>query len=262
MIKVASHFGDVTIVNKVWSMHMSRFSVKKPMTVFVAVIIVIALGIVSLIKMTPDLLPSIDLPYVVVMTTYPGATPEEVEQTVSKPLEQNLATVENLKSVQSVSNANYSLVVLEFENDADMNTAIVNTMQGVDLVEGSWDEEIGSPYIMKINPNMMPITIAAVDKKGATTEEVSTFVEDELMNQLEGITGVASISTGGLIESKVNVSINEDKIEKLNKKLLGEASPSLANAKGKLSSGLAQIKKAEAKLAESRKTLEQTKNDT
>ena len=241
---------------------MSRFSVKKPMTIFVAVIIVLALGIVSLVKMTPDLLPSIDLPYVVVMTTYPGATPEEVEQTVSKPLEQNLATVENLKSLQSISNANYSLVVLEFENDADMNTAIVNTMQGVDLVEGSWDEEIGSPYIMKINPNMMPIAIAAVDKKGATTEEVSTFVEDELMNQLEGITGVASISTGGLIESKVNVSINEDKIEKLNKKLLGEASPSLANAKGKLSSGLAQIKKAEAKLAESRKTLDQTKNDT
>ena len=232
------------------------------MTIFVAVIIVLALGIVSLVKMTPDLLPSIDLPYVVVMTTYPGATPEEVEQTVSKPLEQNLATVENLKSLQSISNANYSLVVLEFENDADMNTAIVNTMQGVDLVEGSWDEEIGSPYIMKINPNMMPIAIAAVDKKGATTEEVSTFVEDELMNQLEGITGVASISTGGLIESKVNVSINENKIEKLNKKLLGEASPSLANAKGKLSSGLAQIKKAEAKLAESRKTLDQTKNDT
>ena len=108
---------------------MSRFSVKKPMTVFVAVIIVIALGIVSLIKMTPDLLPSIDLPYVVVMTTYPGATPEEVEQTVSKPLEQNLATVEKLKSLQSISNANYSLVVLEFENGADMNTAIVNTMQ-------------------------------------------------------------------------------------------------------------------------------------
>ena len=130
------------------------------MTIFVAVIIVLALGIVSLVKMTPDLLPSIDLPYVVVMTTYPGATPEEGEQTVSKPLEQNLATVENLKSLQSISNANYSLVVLEFENGADMNTAIVNTMQGVDLVEGSWDEEIGSPYIMKINPNMMPIAIA------------------------------------------------------------------------------------------------------
>ena len=174
---------------------MSKFSVKKPMTVFVVVIIIIALGIVSLVKMTPDLLPSMDLPYVVVMTTYPGATPEEVEQTVSKPLEQNLATVENLKSIQSVSNSNYSMVVLEFENDADMNTAIVNTMQGVDLVEGSWEEEIGSPYIMKINPNMMPIVIAAVDKKEATTEEFSTFVEDELMSQLEGITGVASIST-------------------------------------------------------------------
>ena len=65
---------------------MSRFSVKKPLTVFVVVIVIIALGIVSVMGMTPDLLPSIDLPYVVVMTTYPGATPEEVESEVTKPL--------------------------------------------------------------------------------------------------------------------------------------------------------------------------------
>ena len=79
---------------------MPKFSVKKPMTVFVVVVVIIALGIVSTLKMTPDLLPSIDLPYVVVMTTYPGATPEEVEATVSRPLEQSLATLENLKSIR------------------------------------------------------------------------------------------------------------------------------------------------------------------
>ena len=72
---------------------MPKYSVKKPMTVFVVIVIIIALGVVSLLGMTPDLMPSIDLPYVVVMTTYPGATPQEVETSVTKPLEQGLATV-------------------------------------------------------------------------------------------------------------------------------------------------------------------------
>lgn len=241
---------------------MSRFSVKKPLTVFVAVIVIIALGIVSVMGMTPDLLPSIDLPYVVVMTTYPGATPEEVESEVTKPLEQSLATVENLESIQSVSNSNYSLVVMEFDNGSGMDTAVINILQQVDLVEGSWSDSVGAPYIMKINPNMMPIAVASVDMDGYDTEKLSSFVEDTLMNKLEGITGVASINTGGLLESKVNIQINEEKIEELNEKLLKAASPSMARAKNQLNAGLKEIKKAESQLAASEKELENTKNDT
>lgn len=241
---------------------MSRFSVKKPLTVFVAVIVIIALGIVSVMSMTPDLLPSIDLPYVVVMTTYPGATPEEVESEVTKPLEQSLATVESLESIQSVSNSNYSLVVMEFDNGSGMDTAVVNILQQVDLVEGSWSDSVGAPYIMKINPNMMPIAVASVDMNGYDTEKLSSFVEDTLMNKLEGITGVASINTGGLLESKVNIQINEEKIEELNEKLLKAASPSMARAKNQLNAGLKEIKKAESQLAASEKELENTKNDT
>ena len=241
---------------------MSRFSVKKPLTVFVAVIVIIALGIVSVMGMTPDLLPSIDLPYVVVMTTYPGATPEEVESEVTKPLEQSLATVESLESIQSVSNSNYSLVVMEFDNGSGMDTAVINILQQVDLVEGSWSDSVGAPYIMKINPNMMPIAVASVDMDGYDTEKLSSFVEDTLMNKLEGITGVASINTGGLLESKVNIQINEEKIEELNEKLLKAASPSMARAKNQLNAGLKEIKKAESQLAASEKELENTKNDT
>ena len=241
---------------------MSRFSVKKPLTVFVVVIVIIALGIVSVMGMTPDLLPSIDLPYVVVMTTYPGATPEEVESEVTKPLEQSLATVESLESIQSVSNSNYSLVVMEFDNGSGMDTAVVNILQQVDLVEGSWSDSVGAPYIMKINPNMMPIAVASVDMDGYDTEKLSSFVEDTLMNKLEGITGVASINTGGLLESKVNIQINEEKIEELNEKLLKAASPSMARAKNQLNAGLKEIKKAESQLAASEKELENTKNDT
>ena len=232
------------------------------MTVFVVVVVIIALGIVSTLNMTPDLLPSIDLPYVVVMTTYPGATPEEVESTVTRPLEQNMATLEGLENIQSISNSNYSMIMLEFEEDADMDTAIVNTLQSVDLVEGSWDDSIGSPYIMKINPTMMPITIAAVDMEGYDTEKLSSFVEETLLNELEGTTGVASISTGGLIESKVNVVINDEKIDALNEELLGEASPSLAEARAQLNNGLRQLRSAEAQLAESRAELDATREAT
>ena len=241
---------------------MPKFSVKKPMTVFVIVVVIIALGIVSTLNMTPDLIPSIDLPYVVVMTAYPGATPEEVETSVTKPLEQSLATLENIKSIQSISNANYSLIMLEFENGSNMDTSVVNTLQSVDLIEGSWDEGIGSPNILKINPTMMPIAVAAVSMEGSTTEKVSSFVEDTLMNQLEGTTGIASISAGGLIESRANVVINEDKIENLNEKLLDEASPDLADAKAELNQGMKKLKKAEAEIAQSRAELETKKSET
>ena len=241
---------------------MPKYSVKKPMTVFVVVVIIIALGVVALTGMTPDLMPSIDLPYVVVMTTYPGATPQEVEDTVTRPLEQSLATVENLKTMQSISGANYSLVMLEFENGTDMNTSVVNILQNTDLIEGSWDEAVGSPYIMKINPNMMPITIAAVNMEGCTTEELSTFVKDTLTDRLEGTTGVASISTGGLVESKINVSINEEKIDALNQKLLNKANGSLADARAQVNTGLSQVKKAEAQLASAKDELDKAKDGT
>ena len=179
---------------------MAKFSVRNPLTVFVAVVAIIALGIVSLLKMTPDLLPSIDLPYMVVMTTYPGATPEEVEEEITKPLEQNLATLENIKTVESMSSANYSLVILEFENGSNMDTAMVSTLQSVDMIEGTWGDTVGEPYIMKINPSMLPICVAAVDMKGYDTEELSDFVNNTLMNKLEGLKNKE-------IAEKLNISV-------------------------------------------------------
>jgi HAE1 family hydrophobic/amphiphilic exporter-1 len=227
---------------------MSKYSVKKPLTIIVCVIVVIALGFVSLTRMTPDLLPSIDLPYMVVMTTYPGATPEEVQEEVTKPLEQSLATLENLKTIQSLSNANFSLVVLEFENGSSMDTAMVNTLQQVDLVEGGWSDTIGAPYIMKINPTMIPIMVAAVDMSGKDIHELSNFVNDTLMNQLEGTTGVASVQSGGLIQSKINILLDPDKINALNDKLIAKINEQMAEARGQINDGIAQVDSAMAQI--------------
>ena len=92
---------------------LSKLSVKKPMTIFVAVIIVLVLGFVSFFRMTPDLLPNMDLPYAMIMTAYAGQTPETVESVVTKPLEQSISTIDGVKEVTSTSSENYSLVILE-----------------------------------------------------------------------------------------------------------------------------------------------------
>ena len=93
---------------------LSKFSVKRPYTVVVGVVLIIILGVVSFGNMTLDLLPSMNLPYAIVMTTYTGASPEEVEEVVTKPVEQTMAAVSNIKTIQSISNENASTVILEF----------------------------------------------------------------------------------------------------------------------------------------------------
>ena len=235
---------------------MPKFSVKKPFTVFVAVVLILVMGIVSYTRMTPDLLPSINLPYVVVVTTYPGATPEKVETSVTKPLEQNLATLDDIKSVQSVSNSNFSLVILEFENSVNMDTISSDILQKVNLVEGYWDDMVGTPTIMKLNPNMLPVSVVAVDYEGKDRAELSAFVTDTLTMELEGTNGVASISNAGILEEKINVVINQDKLDKINNRVLASVDSQLADAQVQIEEQIDQVEKGQAELAEQKTALE------
>ncbi|HKM28725.1 MAG TPA: efflux RND transporter permease subunit [Anaerovoracaceae bacterium] len=227
---------------------MGKFSVKKPLTVFVVVILIMVLGVVSFTKMTPDLFPNIDMPYVIVMTTYPGATPEKVEDTVTKPLEQSLSTLEDIKTVQSVSDANYSMVVLEFENSINMDTVSVDILSKANLVEGGWDDTVGTPTILKLNPSMIPVSVMAVDYEGKDQTEISTFVEDTLLGKLEGTSGVASIGTGGILEEKVNVVISQKKIDKLNNKVLASINSGIASAQNEIREQKSSLRKSLSEL--------------
>ena len=238
---------------------MSKFSVKKPFTVLVAVVIIIVLGFVSYSRMTPDLLPSINLPYVLVTTAYPGATPEKVESTVTKPLEQAMATLENINSIQSSSNSNYSMVILEFTEDADMDSVTVDILQKINQVEGSWDDMVGTPSILKINPDMLPVTVAAVDKEGMDTAELSAFVNDTLLAKLEGTAGVADISVGGLIEQTVRVTLDTARIDALNEKLKTEIDKQLDEASTQISDAQAQLESSRAELESGKSELQDGK---
>ena len=117
---------------------VSKYSVKKPFTVLVAVILVLVLGYVSITKMTPDLLPEMSFPYIMLMTTYPGASPEEVESTVTKPLEQTMASLDDIKEISSTSAENYSIVLLTFEDSVNTDVAMMDIQRGISTLSASW----------------------------------------------------------------------------------------------------------------------------
>lgn len=239
---------------------MIKYSIKKPLTVLVAVIMILVLGVVSFMKLTPDLMPNIDMPYVMVMTTYPGATPEEVEEEISKPMEERLATLENIKNVQSVSDANMSLVILEFNNKVNMDTVSVDILQDINMISYGWDEKIGTPTILKINPSMIPVSVNTVSMEGMDNKEISSFVTDKLMTRLEGTNGVASITTSGLLESKVNVVISQKKIDEINNKILASVDEQLAGADRRIREGRAQLSKAQGELDSKKRAYEKQKD--
>lgn len=234
---------------------LSKFSVKKPYTVLVGVILVIVLGIVSFTRMTTDLLPSISLPYVIVMTTYPGASPETVETVVTKPVESSMATVSNIESISSASAENYSLVIMEFSQTADMNGVSLEIRENLDQIKSYWDDSVGNPIIMKLNPDMLPVMIAAVGMDGMDHGELSTYVEETIVPELESIEGVASVSTSGLLEESVNVVIQPDKVDALNQKLYAAIDEKLQEAAEEIEEGRQQIADGEKELADGKKEI-------
>ena len=228
---------------------MSKFSVKKPLTVFVAVIAVLVLGVVAYFKMTPDLLPNMDFPYIMIMTTYPGASPEKVEAEVSKPLEQSMSTLENIKTVSSTSSENYSMVMLEFEEDTNLDTMGVDIQQSITALQAGWDDMVGAPYVLKINPSLLPVEVAAVSMEGMSTVELTDFLNETLMNKLEGISGVARISASGTIVQELHVILDQEKIDAINDSIAAQINQKLDDAAAELTEKKDELKKAQDDLA-------------
>ncbi len=220
---------------------ISKFSVKKPYTVLVGVILVVVLGVVSLTRMTTDLFPSMSLPYALIITTDIGASPEEVESDVTAPIEAAMATTSNIKNVTSMSYNSYSIVTLEYEQNANMDSTIIEIQQELDQLSGAWDDSVGSPIIMQIDPDMMPILMAAVDVDDMTDEEITNYVNNELVANLESIEGVASVSTTGALEEHVQVTLNQDKIDALNEKIQEKIKEQFVDPQSELDDAKAQV---------------------
>ena len=235
---------------------ISRYSVKRPYTVFVAVVLVIVLGVVSFTKMTTDLLPSMNLPYAIVMTTYAGASPETVEGIVTRPVEQSMATVSNIENVSSLSAENYSLVILEFAQTANMDSVTIEMRENLDQLKAMWDDDsIGNPIIMKLNPDMMPVMVAAVGKEGLSHTEVTKLTEDSIIPELESLEGVASVNASGLIEENVQVVIRQEKIDAINEQVFGYVESEFEDAEKEIADGKKELEDGRKELNDGQKEL-------
>lgn len=247
---------------------LSKFSVKKAYTVIVGIVLVIILGVVSLSKMSTDLLPSMNLPYAIVVTTYTGASPEQVERTVTQPIEAAMASTSNIENISSVSSNNMSMVILEFEQTANMDSITVEMRESLDQISGYWPDAVGNPIIMKLNPDMMPIMIAAVEVEGMDSLAVSDYADDELIPEVESVEGVASVTGVGLIDESVQVTLNQKKIDAVNEKIkasldekFSDAESEMDSAESEISSGKDELSSGQEQMANSISDAQNQLND-
>ena len=145
------------------------------------VILILILGYVSTGEMTTDLLPGMNLPYAVVYTSYGGASPEEVEMAVTAPVESAMASISNIKSLTSTSRENVSVVILEFEDTANMDSILVEMRESLDQLDAYWGDEIGKPVIMRINPDMIPVMVAAVSAEDRSAGDLTVLVDTNVI---------------------------------------------------------------------------------
>ena len=235
---------------------ISKFSVKKPFTVLVAVILILVLGAVSVTRMTPDLLPEMSFPYIVLVTTYVGAAPEEVENTVSKPLEQSLAALDDLKEISSVSSENVSVVYLTFEDTVNVDRVMLDIQQVVTKLKGDWPEAVGNPTSLELSTDLIPTVVAAVHYKDMDPVDLSSFVSEKLIPALEGTNGVASVNATGLVAEKIEIELNKEKIDALNEKLYKAIDDEAQEAFDKIDEGQQKIDEGRQELEDAKAELD------
>lgn len=228
---------------------ISKYSVKKPFTVLVGVILVIVLGVVSLSRMTTDLLPDMSFQYALIITTDMGASPQEVESDVTAPIESAMATTSNIKNVSSMSYNSYSIVTCEYEQDANMDSVVIEIQQKIEQVKASWSDGIGTPTIMQINPDMLPIMMTAVDMDGKSESEITDYVENELIPAIESTEGVASVTATGELTEQIEVTLDQNKIDALNEKIHNAVRAKFDDAREKLDSADSQIKQGQSAIS-------------
>ncbi|MBR5789062.1 MAG: efflux RND transporter permease subunit [Lachnospiraceae bacterium] len=192
---------------------LAKFSVRKPYTVLVGIVLILLLGFISLTRMSTDLLPSMNMPYAVIITTNIGSTPEEIEKLITAPIEGSMASMTNIKNITSESHDNYSMVVLEFYQSANMDSITVDMREKLNNLKDTFPENTGNPTIMKINPDMLPVLISAVSVEGMDIEELTEYVNNTVVPEVESVEGVGSVTVSGGVTTTIEVTLNKEKCE-------------------------------------------------
>ncbi len=228
---------------------LTKLSVKKPYTVVVAVALIILLGITALIGIKTDLLPDVDYPYVVVITPYEDASPEEVESTVTKQVEEALASVSHIKHISSISTEGKSIVEVEFDQNADMDSVVAEIRECFEPLKDDWGSSVGTPVIKKINPATMPVVVASLDVEGEDAAGISSFINDNLMSYFNGIDGIADVSIIGMVDEQIQITIDQEKLATVNETIYNAIDGDYEKARAALNATDAELNSASSRLS-------------
>ncbi|MGE4284387.1 MAG: efflux RND transporter permease subunit [Clostridia bacterium] len=192
-------------------MRIHEFSINRPVAILMCILIVLVLGIVSLTHISVALIPDIEFPMVIVSTTYSGVGPEEIESIVTKPIENAIATVNNVKTIQSQSSEGNSMVMVEFNSGTDMDFAALQMREKIDMIKGILPDDVSSPLVIKADPSMMPVVSMGIEGK-SNEVELKSFIEDRIKPRLESLDGVASIAVTGGKTREVQIDLDPQKM--------------------------------------------------
>ncbi|WP_394147008.1 efflux RND transporter permease subunit [Shewanella atlantica] len=198
-------------------MSIIKTSVNRPVTVWMFMFAVILFGMVGFSRLAIKLLPDLSYPTITIRTQYIGAAPVEVEQLVSKPIEESAGIVKGLRKISSISRSGMSDVVLEFEWGTDMDMASLDVREKIDTIELPLD--VKKPLLLRFNPNLDPIVRLALSVPDASDSELKqmrTYAEEELKRQLESLSGVAAVRLSGGLQQEVHIQLNQAKLTQLN----------------------------------------------
>lgn len=192
-------------------------SVKRPVTVWMFMLAVILFGMVGFSRLAVKLLPDLSYPTLTIRTMYDGAAPVEVEQLVSKPIEEAVGVVKGLRKISSISRSGMSDVVLEFEWGTTMDMASLDVREKLDTIALPLD--VKKPLLLRFNPNLDPIMRLALSVPNASEadlKQMRTYAEEELKRRLEALSGVAAVRLSGGLEQEVHIQLNQEKLSQLN----------------------------------------------
>lgn len=171
-------------------------AVKRPIMTTLCFVTVVILGLFSLAKLPVDLFPDIDTNTIMVITMYPGASSEDIEQNVTKPLENVMNSVEHLKHITSDSRENTSVITLEFEYGYDIDNLTNDVRDKLDMVTSSLPDDCQNPIIFKFSTDMIPICLLSVEAKESMAG-LYKILDDGVANPLARIDGVGTVSISG-----------------------------------------------------------------
>ncbi|ACB85513.1 efflux RND transporter permease subunit [Natranaerobius thermophilus] len=189
-------------------MFLSKIALKRPVTIIMAVVIILLLATVSFSRIPIDLYPDMELPVLFVQTDYEGAGPHEVENMVSRPLEETLSTVDNLSQITSISQQDSSQIIMEFDWGTDMDFAALDTRELIDMIGEQLPDDAGDPTVMQLDPDMMPILQVGINAPEMDLQEISELAEGTIQTQVERIEGVGEVNVMGGVEREIKIHVD------------------------------------------------------